>query len=121
MITNNIILYSAKILTEFFLKFVYFPFWWYFGGLILLIKALLRFLLNRQKSLALFVWIKNIFKPMYGQYDWQGVLISIIVRIFQIIIRGIIMIFWIALSGAIFLFWLALPPLIVYEIIYQII
>lgn len=121
MITNNYIIYSAKILSELLWNILYFPLWWYSKGFWQLLIRLKNFLARKQKSLALLVWIKNINKPMYGQYDWAGILISFLVRSFQIIIRSLIMVFWLIFSLAIFLFWLILPPLVVYEIIFQII
>ncbi len=119
MLTNNLILYSTKILLEFFWKFVYFPIWWYSKGLLLVIKKLIIFLSDRQKALALFVWIKNIFRPMYGQHDWQGILISIIIRIFQILFRSLVMFFWLCVVIFLLFFWLTLPLFVGYEIIFQ--
>ena len=99
---------------------VYFPLWWYSRGLAQLVIKLKDFLLNKEKSLALLVWIKNIHKPMYGQYDWQGMLISFFMRLFQIIARGLFLLFWLVLALVIFLIWLILPIFVVYEIIFQI-
>jgi len=119
MVSNNFVFYSAKILTELVWDILYFPLWWYSRGLVKLFFSLGDFLANRQKSLALLVWVKNIFRPMYGQYDWQGMLISFLVRLVQIIIRSILMLFWLIVVGLIFIFWLVLPLLVIYEIIFQ--
>lgn len=119
MITNNSILYSAKILGEVGRDILYFPAWWYSRGLLLLAKKLIIFLSNREKSLALLIWIKNIHRPMYGQYDWQGMLISFFMRIVQIIFRSIIMLFWLIITLIIFCSWIILPFLVIYEIIFQ--
>jgi hypothetical protein len=56
---------------------------------------------------------------MYGQRDWQGVLISIFIRFIQIIFRSIIMLFYIVISLAILLFWIFLPLLVFFEILFQ--
>lgn len=98
---------------------LYFPVWWYSRGLINLILSLKNFLVDKQKALALSVWIKNIFKPMYAQYDWQGMLISFFIRLTQIIFRSVFMVFWLILALAVIIFWLLLPVLVVYEIIFQ--
>ena len=121
MLNNNLGLYGAKILAELGRDLIYFPFWWYSQGLFLFVKKLLEFLHHQEKSLALFVWIKNIHKPMYGQHDWQGMLISVFIRIVQIIIRSIIMIFWLALAVTVLLAWMLLPLVVIYQIYYQLI
>ncbi|MFH1744682.1 MAG: hypothetical protein ABH881_00760, partial [bacterium] len=111
---------SFKILIEICKDILYFPIWWYTVGLLNFVKKNLMFLANRQKSLALLVWIKNIYKPMYGQNDWQGVLISIVMRIIQIIFRSVIMFFYTILSLISVIVWIILPLFIFYEIILQI-
>ncbi|MDD5071969.1 MAG: hypothetical protein PHQ42_04530 [Patescibacteria group bacterium] len=119
MLSNNLGLYAGKILIDLLRDIIYFPLWWYSRGLKQLTVRLKNFLVNKEKSLALFVWIKNIFRPMYSQYDWAGILISFFVRLFQIIFRGIFMLFWLALALFILGLWLALPVLAIYEIIFQ--
>lgn len=119
MINSNLSFYSAKILVEIIRDVLYFPVWWYSRGLMDLLKSLGRFLSNEQKSLGLLVWVKNIFKPMYGQYDWQGMLISFFVRLVQVIIKSFIMLFLLVFAGLVVCFWLSLPLLAIYEIIFQ--
>ncbi|MCK4554223.1 hypothetical protein KAU19_04645 [Candidatus Parcubacteria bacterium] len=119
MLSNNFAIYGTKILAELVKDIIYFPLWWYTKGIIQLLKVLKNFLINREKSLALLVWIKNIHRPMYGQYDWQGKLISFFFRIIQIIVRGIAMLIYLIIAVLVFCFWLALPVLVVYEIIFQ--
>ena len=117
--SNSFLFYSLQILTELIRDVLYFPLWWYGRGLISLVKSVLNFLNDKQKSLALYVWIKNIFRPMYAQYDWQGMLISFFMRLVQIIFRSIAMLFWLIVSLAVVIFWLALPLVVIYEIIFQ--
>jgi len=116
---GNIAIYAPKIILEILWNIVYLPIWWYSRGLLNLIAGLIHFLGDHLKSTALLVWIKNFFKPMYGQFDWAGVLISLIVRFFQIIVRGIYFIFYIILSLAAVLVWLAFPIAIIYFIYFQ--
>ena len=117
--TNSFIFYGLQIIAELVWDVLYFPVWWYSRGLLNLIKSLLNFLADKQKSLALIVWLKNIFRPMYGQYDWQGMLISFFMRLVQIIFRSLILLFWLILVLAVMAFWLLLPPLVAAEIILQ--
>lgn len=120
MITNNLSLYVGKIAVDLLRDIAYFPLWWYSRGLAQLVIKLKDFLLTKEKSLALWVWIKNIHKPMYGQYDWQGMLISFLVRVVQIIVRSIFMLFWLIIALALMLIWTILPVFVVYQVIFQV-
>lgn len=119
--TNNFAVYGVKILAELIRDIIYFPLWWYTQGLVLFSKTLIIFLKNKQKSLGILVWIKNIFKPMYGQQDLSGALISFLIRIVQIIFRGILMLFFVVFSIIIFCVWIVAPIFIIYQIIFQLI
>ncbi len=119
MISQNYSIYAGKLLFEFGRDILYFPIWWHSRGLIKIIVSMKNFLADKQKKLALIIWIKNIFRPMYGQYDWQGMLISFFMRFFQIIIRGLVMLFFSIGTIIIILLWIILPIFTVYEIIFQ--
>ena len=119
MFNNNLLFYSGKIIVELVYDILYFPAWWYSRGFLNLLISLKNFLSDKQKSLALLVWLKNIFRPMYAQYDWQGMLISFFMRLVQIIFRSFVMLFWLILSLGVVIFWLVLPALVIYEIIFQ--
>jgi len=119
MLINNLGLYAGKILVDLLKDILYFPLWWYSRGLKQLAIKLKNFLVNKERSLALFVWAKNIFRPMYAQYDWAGILISFFVRLFQITVRGIFMLGWLGLAILILCLWLILPVLAIYEIVFQ--
>jgi hypothetical protein len=107
------------ILLDIIIDIVFFPFWWYSVGLIKTAKKLAEFVMDKERSLALFVWIKNIFVPMYGQRDIQGFLISFFVRLVQIIFRGLILLFWMAAALIAFCLWIIFPALVVYMIYMQ--
>lgn len=119
MPSNSFIFYSLQILAELVWDVLYFPLWWYGRGLVNLIMSVMNFLINKQKSLALLVWMKNIFRPMYAQYDWQGLLISFFMRLVQIVFRSLVMLFWLLVTLAVIIFWLAFPVFVIYEIIFQ--
>lgn len=110
-----------KILIQFLKEIIYFPVWWYTKGLFLLLVKIKNFLANREKAMALFVWIKNIFRPMYGQNDWVGVLVSFGVRVVEIFFKSLLMIFWIILALLFLIIYLIAPVFVIYQIIYQII
>jgi hypothetical protein len=109
----------TKILSDIFIDIVFFPFWWYSFGLIGVVKKLADFVMDKERSLALFVWMKNIFVPMYGQRDVQGFLISFFIRLAQIIFRSLILIFWLIIALAAFWLWLIFPALVIYMIVAQ--
>jgi len=111
--------YSGRIIAEILGKILYFPAWWYSVGLARCARKAWLFLRDREKSLSLFVWIKNWFVPMYGQRDWVGRLISFLVRSVQIIIRGAALIFWLILAAIILLLWIIIPVLLIIGLSFQ--
>lgn len=119
MRSSNFALYGSKIILEFVRDIVYFPLWWYSRGLYKFLLFITNFVADRERALALFVWIKNIGRPMYGQHDAAGIIISFFVRLVQIIARSIIMLFWLLIAFVVFLIWLALPFFVALEIIFQ--
>jgi hypothetical protein len=119
MLTNNFAVYGVKIITELITDILMFPVWWYSRGFFNWIKSVSGFLSNREKSIGLFVWIKNLFTPMYGQSDWQGRLISFFMRLAQIVFRGIFMLFWLIISIILIVAWPVLPVFVWYEIVFQ--
>lgn len=70
------------------------PLWWYTKGLQLRFAWAVNSITNYGRMLALGVWIKNIFVPMFGQRDWQSRLISVFMRIVNIVGRSIALFFW---------------------------
>lgn len=87
----------------------YFPVWWYTRGLLDVTRGTGRMLAGQAKGLAIGVWIQNVFTPMYGQYDWQGRLISFFMRVVQIILRTIALIAWAGVAAIVLVFWIVLP------------
>jgi len=71
------------------------------------------------RELGLTIWIKNIFRPMFGQYDWQGRIISFFVRVFQIIVRFVIFLFWILFSIIIFFLWILIPVFVISMVLFN--
>ena len=65
-----------------------FPLWWYGAGLRSTGASVFQFVQGYSRSLGLMVWVKNIFTPMFGRYDWQSRLISVFMRVMNIVFRG---------------------------------
>lgn len=69
------------------------------------------------RNLAVTLWIKNWFVPMFGQHDWQGRIISVFIRTVQIIIRSILFVLWSVVVVFGFLLWVFGPLICIVEII----
>src|SRR3989338_1634594 len=96
--------------------FLYTPIWWYTRGLLKQLKGVAEILGTRQEALAIDVWVKNIGKPMYGQYDIAGRLISFFMRLVQIIGRSIVLVIWAGLLLLWLIAWILIPFAIAYLI-----
>jgi len=92
--------------------------WWYSAGLKRAFLQMFETIEQGNADLSLSIWIKNLFTPMFGQYDWQGRIISFLVRLMQIIFRSIAFLFWIAFALIVFLIWLILPAVLIVLILY---
>ncbi len=107
------------ILIDILWDILYWPVWWYSRGLIKAGNLALRQIVLQYHQLALGVWVRNIFVPMFGQYDWQGRIISFFIRLVQIIARCILLVIWMAIIAVLFLGWIILPLYIVLQISYN--
>ncbi len=105
---------KAALLASLVLNFLYFPIWWYSVGFFKFVSNVFLFWQHQAYSLAVLIWIKNIFVPMYGQADFAGRLISFGIRLVQIIFRGLALLVWLFFCLIAILVWLALPLLIIY-------
>ena len=98
---------------------VRFPIWWYSKGLVRTWDNFILGVRNAELRMGVLIWIKNIGRPMFGQHDIWGRIISFIIRILQIIFRAIILIIWVMLLLLKVVFWVVLPVVIISQIIYQ--
>ena len=101
------------------LEIVYFPVWWYSAGLKNTILYSLNGIKNANNNLALIIMFKNIFKPMFGQYDRAGRIISFFMRFILLIFKLLIFLFFILFYIITILFWIILPIFTVYQIIFN--
>jgi hypothetical protein len=98
----------------------YFPIWWYSRGLAGFSRGLAASLADKEKDLAFFIWLRNIFTPMYAQSDFWGRLISFLMRVVQIMYKMGVLLAWMAVLVILFIGWIVLPVLIIYNIFFQI-
>ncbi len=106
-----------RLILEAALDALYFPLWWYTGGVKHAAQWCLELLKKGNRALAPGLWLQNIFVPMFGQYDWQGKLVSFFMRSVQVAGRSIALVFWLVVCLALFLVWLTIPAVVVYGFI----
>lgn len=111
------ILVLQRIFLEFILDFLLFPFWWYTVGVKHALGYCFNLLRDGNEMLAPGLWFKNIFVPMFGQTDWQGRLVSFVMRLGNAIGRTIALVAWLIMTVALFVLWLVSPVLIVYMLV----
>lgn len=108
------ILVLQRMFLEFFFDLLYFPLWWYTGGVKRAGLFCYYLIQDGNAQFVPFLWIKNIFVPMYGQRDIQGFLMSVFVRFWNVIFRSIFLLLWMLVVLFLFLVYLALPVFVVY-------
>ncbi len=111
------LLILQRLTLEFLVDFLWAPVWWYTSGLKRAAQFAARLVATGNLQFAPGLWLQNIFVPMFGQYDWQGRLVSFFVRFANVIIRSILLIIWVMFSLIVFTLWILLPIVIVYMII----
>ncbi len=98
---------------------LYFPFWWYTKGFSRAARNAGAKIKDAEASLGVWLWIRNIFVPMFGQHDAAGRIISFVMRTFQIIWRGLMLFIISIFEIILLLFWIVLPVFIAGEIFYH--
>ena len=119
MLKQAEIIYIGRVLIyNYVKKFVYFPFWWYTQGLVNTLRSAARSLTAANNRLSISILLRYWFKPMYGQYDTAGKLISFFMRTVQLLWHLLLMLIWLLLLVATTIFYLLLPLGIIYQIIF---
>ena len=106
------ILILQRLFLEAVLDIFYFPIWWYTKGAAHALRGCFNLLKLGNENLAPGLWLANLFVPMFGQFDWQGRIISFFMRLAQIFVRAIALVVWLGLCLVLFLCWLVLPILV---------
>lgn len=96
---------------------LYWPVWWYSRGLVYFIKKRLHSLKSFEEDIGLTVWIVNWGKPMYGQYDLAGKLMSFFFRTLGILWKILQLMFYFVIEVILLILWLFLPILIVWQLV----
>lgn len=119
--SDHIIIATLKyIAIEIIWDIIYFPIWWYTKGLKKVANYCIQsaiFHINRR--LALGIWLKSIFKPMYGDYTREGRIISFFMRLIVLLWKLVAVLLWLIVLFLLFIGWIILPLIIFYYIVYQ--
>ncbi|MDG1949516.1 MAG: hypothetical protein P8J32_01680 [bacterium] len=107
------------LISETIREILWFPLWWYTKGLKLTLKKLANAVKNSVKLFGLDIWVKNLFVPMYGETSITGRIISFMVRLFMIVIRGLAVGLWAAGAILLALAYIAVPPALILNILYH--
>ena len=108
------ILVLQRMALEFLVDLFYFPIWWYTAGAKKALLFCVDLVREGSMNLAPGLWFKNIMVPMFGQYDWQGRIMSFFMRLVNVIIRSILLAIWVAVVFVIFMFWFILPGFVLF-------
>lgn len=110
---------TNTIFVELLKDVLYFPFWWYGRGLILIGRRAWSFVVYENRIWGPGVWLRHLFVPMFGLHDWQGRLISLFMRVFQVLFRSFLMLVYIIIAFLLLASWLLWPLLVFMGLIRQ--
>lgn len=106
-----------RLVLEFFLDIFYFPVWWYTGGIVYALGVAKQLILSGNANLAPGMWLKNLFVPMFGQHDFQGRMVSVIMRFLNFVFRGIGLLVWVGVVLTLVMLWVLAPLAVAYFLI----
>lgn len=102
-----------RVVLDLVIDILYFPLWWYGPGLVRVLKGAGRMISSVNIQFAPMLWIKNLFVPMFGQTDWQGRLMSIVMRFANVIGRSIALCIWTLIVVCLVALWIVVPITVV--------
>lgn len=93
------------------------PFWWYTKGLSIITQNLADWQIKEWRRLGLFIWIRNLFTPMFHDYTIIGRGLSFVIRLIIIVLRLISLLVKFAFKIVLMLFWLLVPGIVLFGLI----
>jgi len=97
-----------------------FPLWWYTRGLNKAKRFCFGSIKDRWNDLAIGLWFKNLFVPMYGETAISGRLISLLARIAMLVGKGIAFIVWSLILLILLIIYIIALPFVVINILYHV-
>jgi hypothetical protein len=95
------------------------PIWWYGQGIAAFLKRLSQAISDVSKTLAIRVWMKNLFIPMYGDTSFAGRTISFGIRLVMIVIRELGVVLFSLLLFVGLLVYAAALPVVIFGLLYH--
>ncbi len=105
---------------DFIGELIFFPVWWYTLGLKKTLSSYVESVSRKERELAFFLWIRNFFRPMYGQKDWQGRFISLLFRVLILFWKAAWLILWVFVRFTVVFLWFVLPAYAIYRLIFYV-
>ena len=106
------------LLADLIREILFLPFWWYTIGLAQSVAWTVGSIKGAARFTGFDIWVKNILVPMYGETGFTGRLISFLVRLFMVVVRGFATLVWMVIAFALFLLYLVAFPLAIGGIFY---
>jgi hypothetical protein len=103
----------------FFSRIFSLPFWWYGQGLELFVGHLKNAISNFSEVLAVRVWAKNLFIPMYGDSSVLGRAISFGIRFVMLIVRSLGVAIYIFGTMIVFIVYILILPISIVGLFYH--
>lgn len=100
---------------------MYFPIWWYTRGILLTFSYIQDGIRMANEQFVPWLWFTHLFVPMYGQYDWQGRIMSVFIRTLNVCVRSMALILWSVIVVLLGLLWISLPLMSIMVFIWSIV
>ncbi len=118
--TDNVAVQTARfVVRDVLFDVVRFPVWWYTRGTTNAAQFVWQELLTVADRLSIRILLRNLFKPMYGDYSRSGRIISLFIRLIVFVFRLVGLILWAAVLLVALVAWLVVLPATVYQIVLQ--
>jgi hypothetical protein len=115
---NPAILFLRFLVVDVAFDVLRFPLWWYQHGVVAGFRWWVQQLEGGEARLALIVLMKNLGRPMFGDYTREGRAISFGVRLVQLVVSIALFIVWFAVITVLWFSWFLLFPAILLLLIY---
>lgn len=108
-----------RIIIDVLVHVLLFPFWWITANVWRTLRFIADMIRTGNEELAPWLWLRNVFVPMFGQTDIQGRIVSVVMRLVNVVFRVIFLALWSAVSVCMGLVWLSVPVLLVFFLTWQ--
>jgi hypothetical protein len=113
-----VFLHTLRVIAvDLILNTLYFPIWWYTEGVKKVSHNITNEVRSLTESLHLRTLLAFLFKPMYGQTDIWGRIISVGVRVVHFGVLLLFTVLYTLLLSLLLIVWIILPLFIVYNLI----